>query len=95
MPSDGTVGGLVGKLDVRRIECLTCGRQGRYLVARLLDELGPATRLTDWLNERTADCPQRDPAGPTRACGAVMPNLVDLPQAEACRIGRSNRSERA
>jgi hypothetical protein len=39
-------------------------------------------RLTDWLNERTANCPQKDPAGPTRACGAVMPDLVDLPQAE-------------
>jgi len=36
-------------------------------------------RLTDWLNKCTADCPQKDPAGPTRACGAVMPDLVDLP----------------
>ena len=24
----------------------------------------PAARLTDWLNERTADCPQKDPSGP-------------------------------
>jgi hypothetical protein len=51
---------------------------GRYHVARLLEELGPAARLTDWLHKRTADCPQKDPAGPTRACGAVMPDLVDL-----------------
>jgi hypothetical protein len=28
--------------------------------------------------ERTADCPQKSPAGVTRACGAVMPDLVDL-----------------
>jgi hypothetical protein len=55
------------------------GRQGRYHVARLLEQLGPGARLTDWLNERTADCPQKNPAGPTRACGAVMPDLLDLP----------------
>jgi len=35
MPSDGTIGGLVGKLAVLRIERPTCGRQGRYHVARL------------------------------------------------------------
>jgi hypothetical protein len=64
MPSDGTIGGLIGKLDVLRFECPTCGRQDRYQAARLLEELGPAARLTDWLIERTADCPQKDPAGP-------------------------------
>ena len=48
MPSDGTIGGLVGKLDVLRVECPTCGRQGRYHVARLLEELGPGYRLTNW-----------------------------------------------
>jgi hypothetical protein len=79
MPSDGTIGGLVGKLDVLRLECPTCGRQGRYHVARLLEQLGLGARLTDWLHERTADCPQKSPSGPTRACGAVMPDLVDLP----------------
>jgi hypothetical protein len=26
MPSDGTIGGLVGKLDVLRVECPSCGR---------------------------------------------------------------------
>jgi hypothetical protein len=25
MPGDGTIGGLVGKLDVLRVECPTCG----------------------------------------------------------------------
>jgi hypothetical protein len=60
MPSDGTIGGLVGRLDLLRIECPTCGRQGRYHVARLVEELGPDCRLTDWLSERTADCPQKN-----------------------------------
>jgi hypothetical protein len=79
MPSDGTIGGLVGKLKVLRIECPNCGRQGLYHGARLLKELGPDYRLTDWLSERTADCPQKNQAGVTRACGAVMPDLVVLP----------------
>jgi hypothetical protein len=70
---------MVGKLLVLRIECPTCGRQGRYHVARLLAELGPGYRLTDWLSERTADCPQMGQTGVTRACGAVMPDLVGLP----------------
>jgi hypothetical protein len=78
MPSDGTIGGLVGKLDVLRIECPMCGRQGRYHVPRLLAELGPEYRLTT-VSERTADCPQKNQAGVTRACGAVMPDLVGLP----------------
>jgi hypothetical protein len=34
MPSDGTIGGLVGKLLVLRVECPTCGRYGRYHVAQ-------------------------------------------------------------
>jgi len=48
-------------------------------VARLLEEFGPAYRLTNWLSERTAGCAQKNQAGVTRACGAVMPDLVDLP----------------
>jgi hypothetical protein len=79
MPSDGTIGGLVGKLLVLRIECPTCGRHGRYHVVRLFEEFGPSYRLTDWLSERTADCPQKHQAGVTRACGAIMPDLRDLP----------------
>ena len=79
MPSDGTIGGLVGKLEVIRVECPTCGRQGRYHVARLLKELEPDYRLTDWLSERTANCRQKNQAGVTRACGAVMPDLRNLP----------------
>jgi hypothetical protein len=78
MTSDGTIGGLVGKLIVLR-GMPACGRQGRYHVARLLKELGPDYRLTDWLSEHTADCPQKNQAGVTRACGAVMPDLRNLP----------------
>ena len=61
MPSDGTTGGLVGELDVLRIECPTCDWQGRYQVAHLLVERGVSRPITDWLNERTADCSQKEP----------------------------------
>ena len=51
----------------------------RHHVARIAAELGTAYRLTDWLSERTRDCSQKKQAGVTRASGAVMPDLVDLP----------------
>ena len=38
--SDGTVGYLVGKLDVLRVECDKCGRSGRYRVLRLAEQIG-------------------------------------------------------
>jgi hypothetical protein len=79
MPSDGTIGGLVGKLTVLRVAYPTCGRYGSYPVARLVAEFGAAYRLTDWLSERTADCPQKNQVGVTRACGAIMPDLRDMP----------------
>jgi len=78
MPSDGTLDYLVGKLEVLHVECPTCGRQGRYHVARLVAELGPKYRLTDWLHERAIDCPQKNQQGVTRACGAHMPDLSRL-----------------
>jgi hypothetical protein len=78
MPLDGTIGGLVGMLEVLRVECPTCGRQGRYNVARLVAVFGPRARLTDWLSLLTSDCPRKNQKGVTRACGAVMPDLSRL-----------------
>jgi hypothetical protein len=69
---------LVGKLDMLRVECPTCGRQGQYSVARLVAVFGPHARLTDWLSMLTADCPQTNQKGVTRARGAVMPDLRKL-----------------
>ena len=68
LPLDGTIGGLVGMLDVLRIECPTCNRTGRYNVECLVAELGPNYRLTDWLHEQTLNCPQKNQGGVTRAC---------------------------
>jgi hypothetical protein len=63
MGSDGTIGYLVGRLDFLRVECARCNRFGRYRVANLVAERGPDAKLTDWLSERTRDCPQKNQAG--------------------------------
>jgi hypothetical protein len=77
-PLDGTIGSLVGRLDVLRLECPTCGRFGRYPIGKLVDQLGAGYCLTDWLHERTRDCPNKQQTGVTRACGAIMPDLSGL-----------------
>jgi hypothetical protein len=44
-PLDGTISSPVGRLDVSRLECPTCGRFGCYHVAKLVDQLGAGYRL--------------------------------------------------
>jgi hypothetical protein len=39
---------------------------------RAADQLGNGYRLTDWLLEQTTDRPNKS------ACGAIMPDLVEL-----------------
>ena len=82
MPLDGTIGGLVGMLDVLRIECPTCNRTGRYNVERLVAEVGPDYRLTDWLHEQTLNCPQKNQEGRHASLRAHMPDLSRLSQRE-------------
>jgi len=63
MGSDGTIGYLVGKFDVLRVECARRNRFGHYRVANLVAERGSDAKLTDWISERTRDCPQKIQAG--------------------------------
>jgi hypothetical protein len=78
MSQPGTIGYLVGRLDVLRVECARCNRAGQYSVARLVAARGRAFKLTDWLSERTRDCPQKNVQGVVRACDAIMPDLIEL-----------------
>jgi len=78
MSQPGTLGSLVGKLHVQRIERQECDRSGHHPIAKLIERLGPDYRLTDWLHELTRDCSRKNQAGVTRACGAVMPDLAKL-----------------
>jgi hypothetical protein len=64
MSEPGTFGHLVGRLDMLRVECWRCDRAGSYSVAKLVAERCPDAKLTDWLSERTRDCPQKNQAGP-------------------------------
>ena len=61
MPRDGaiTFGDLIGKLDVLRVSCDKCGRDGCYGLAKLIDKRGRNGKLVDWLEELTADCPKK------------------------------------
>jgi hypothetical protein len=77
MPRDGslTPADLIGKLELLRVECAKCGRSGRYRVDRLVEQLGPDAKLTDWRAEITADCPRRIKANYSDQCGANCPDL--------------------
>jgi hypothetical protein len=77
-PLDGTLGSLVGRLDVLRVECQQCGRFGRYDVAKLVERHGARYLLTNWLHERTRDCPNKQQTGVTRARHAIMSDLAGL-----------------
>ena len=63
MPRDGAIifSDLIGKLDVLRVACEKCGRDGCYGLSRLIDKLGGNGKVIDWLDELTAECPKRLP----------------------------------
>jgi hypothetical protein len=57
MPRDGAIifSDLIGKLDVLRVACDTCKRDGCYGLSRLIDKRGRDGKVIDWLDEITAD----------------------------------------
>jgi hypothetical protein len=52
---DGAIlfGDLIGKLDVLRVSCEKCGRDGCYGLAKLIDKRGRDGKSVDWLDELT------------------------------------------
>jgi hypothetical protein len=77
MPRDGslTPSDLAGKLEWLVVSGEKCGRLGRYNVARLVKQLGPDAKLTDWLARITEDCPRRRSIDMADQCGARCPDL--------------------
>ena len=61
MPRDGAIifGDLTGKIDMLRVSCEKCGRDGCYGLGRLIEKRGRDAKLTDWLDEITAECPKK------------------------------------
>ncbi|MFZ1208403.1 MAG: hypothetical protein WAN94_09710, partial [Pseudolabrys sp.] len=52
-----------------------CGRDGRYPVNGLIEKRGRDAKLTDWLDEITADCPKKVAHNMNDPCGAKCPQL--------------------
>jgi hypothetical protein len=77
MPRDGAIifRNLVGKLDTIRVECEKCGRSGSYRLDRLFSRYGLDTKLFEWMDELTADCPRKQARNEFDPCGAICPDL--------------------
>jgi hypothetical protein len=77
MARDGaiTFGDLVGKLDVLNVACDKCGRKGRYMLARLIEQRGADAKAVDLLTEVTADCPKKHAANMGDQCVGRCPDL--------------------
>ena len=77
MPRDGAIifGDLIGKLDVLRVACEKCGRDGRYQVQRLINDRGRNCKIVDWLDQITADCPKKATISWNDRCAARCPDL--------------------
>ena len=61
MPRDGAIifSDLIGKLDMLRVACAKCGRDGSYRLNGLIEKRGRDAKLIDWLDELTAECPKK------------------------------------
>jgi hypothetical protein len=80
MPRDGAIifSDLIGKLDVLRVSCDKCGRDGCYGLSRLIDKRGRDAKLIDWLDELTAECPKEVVGNMNDPCGARCRDLAKV-----------------
>ena len=80
MPRDGAIifSDLIGKLDVLRVGCVKCDRDGCYGLNRLLEKRGRDARVIDWLDELTAECPKKIARNMNDPCGAQCPQLLKV-----------------
>ena len=77
MSRDGaiTFGDLVGELGVLHVSCEKCGRDGHYILARLIRKRGRSAKIIEWLDELTAECPKRVAYNKKDPCGVRCPVL--------------------
>lgn len=57
------------------VECSRCSRKGRYSLARLISERGAEARLTEFLDEITAECPRHQATTIHDRCAARFVGL--------------------
>ena len=77
MPRDGAIifADLIGKLDLLRVVCGKCGRDGCYGLFRLIERRGRDAKLVAWLDEITADCAKKRAGNMNDPCAARCPQL--------------------
>jgi hypothetical protein len=80
MPRDGAMvfSDLIGKTEVLRVTCEKCGRDGRYILARLIRHRGGDAKLVDWLDELKAECPKKIEHNMNDPCGARCRDLASV-----------------
>jgi hypothetical protein len=80
VPRDGAIifSDLTGKLEVLRVTCEKCGRDGRYILARLIRQRGRDGKIVDWLDQITADCPKKATVSWNDRCAARCPDLAKV-----------------
>ncbi len=78
MPRGGAIifSDLIGKLDMLRVSCTKCGRDGSYRLHRLIEQRGGDAKVIDWLDELTADCSKKQARNMKDPCGAKSPELA-------------------
>ena len=75
LPPKADFSDLVGKLDLLRVSCEKCGRDGCYGLSRLIDKRGRDGKVIDWLDELTADCSKEQARNMNDPCGARCRDL--------------------
>src|SRR5262249_37417081 len=85
MPRDGAIifGDLVGKLTVLQVRCGKGPHQDHYKLSGVIMADGPNTKIVDWLNVITADCPKKLAHDVSDQCDAWCPYL---PKVLQCRF---------
>ena len=80
MPRDGAIifRDLIGNLDVLRVTCGQCGRDGCYGLSRHINQRGRDGKIIDWLDELTAECPKKISHNTNDPCGAKCPQLAKV-----------------
>ena len=64
MPRDGAIifSDLIGKLELLRVSCEKCGRDGCYRLDGLIERRGRDGKVIDWLDALTAHARRNLPA---------------------------------
>jgi hypothetical protein len=72
------LGEVAERTPTLELACDICEHRGRFVMARLVRDHGPAIPMPELLTLLTTDCPRRADASVTQHCGAGFPQLPAL-----------------